>query len=320
MIRVFIPKSPTCEFITGVARNMFEGHEGFEISNSPYDTDVIIASHFGDGAYHLPRAVKIFLDGESGSEYAGERDKPLSASFDADIYIGPTANHSVLEKMGISCEYVPFASLSFGQRNKHAPPDLLIKNPVTEQKKDLFCAYLAYNPIPRRENFFDVLKGTAEKDGMGVDALGECSGTFMKTVRPSTRFSPGWLDEAVDLLRPYRLAMAFENENVAGYVTEKLVNAYLAGCVPLYSGTEDAFEMFNKASLVYIDEFDSFSSAVSRILTIAKDKELYADLRAQSPLVNGALHQFFSWHRSVDGDLGNKIRNLVQMKLKVKGQ
>jgi hypothetical protein len=318
MFRVYIPENPTCEFITGVAVNLFDGVGEFELANSLDDADVIIASHFGDGAYSIPNIVKIFLDGETGSEYAGMRDKPLSASFDADIYVGPTANHAFLEKKGISCQYIPFASLSFGQREKYAPSDLLNKKSKSECNKELFCAYLAYNPIPRRENFFDILKEKANSEGMRVDALGHCSGTSLESIRTSTRFSAGWIDEAVELLQPYRFSIAFENETVEGYVTEKLINAYLAGCVPLYSGTEDAFEIFNKRSLIYVDDFDDMSSAASYILTVAKDQELYSSLCTELPLVESALGDFFSWHKSIDGMLGQKIRELTQMRLKNK--
>ena len=44
------------------------------------------------------------------------------------------------------------------------------------------------------------------------------------------------------MLEPFRFAMAFENANVSGYVTEKIVNAFLAGAIPIYWGHPDVFK------------------------------------------------------------------------------
>lgn len=41
------------------------------------------------------------------------------------------------------------------------------------------------------------------------------------------------------VLRRYRFAIAFENTALPGYVTEKLIDALLAGCVPIYRGAPD---------------------------------------------------------------------------------
>jgi len=42
------------------------------------------------------------------------------------------------------------------------------------------------------------------------------------------------------VLRRYRFAIAFENTALKGYITEKLIDAIVAGCVPVYRGAPDA--------------------------------------------------------------------------------
>lgn len=47
-------------------------------------------------------------------------------------------------------------------------------------------------------------------------------------------------------LRPYRFAIVMENSNFAGYVSEKLLNAFLAESIPIYFGAEDIGMYFNE--------------------------------------------------------------------------
>ena len=220
----------------------------------------------------------------------------------------------MLRDRGIHCEYVPFASLSFGQRKDHTPRalDLLSRNMVSKPLASRFCAYLAHNPIPHREAFFDALSLEAEKHGKCVEALGSCAGSHGGSTLTTSRFSNRWIDDAVKLLRPYRFAIAFENENVDGYVTEKLVNAYLAGCIPLYSGSRDAFDIFNRDSFLYLDEFNNWATAARFVMDVAADESRCAKLLSAPPLVPGAIARFFSWHPSVDGVLGERIRDAVR--------
>ena len=44
-----------------------------------------------------------------------------------------------------------------------------------------------------------------------------------------------------------------ENSNVAGYVTEKIANAFMGSTVPIYYGTRDIFKLFNKDAFIYYD-------------------------------------------------------------------
>ena len=279
MIRVFVPPNPVCGFLRGVSEGLFPASLGFQlITTDPGSADVLLASHFGD-AQHQPLAgAVVFFDGESGSSYSASRDAPLTAAYRADVYIGPRANHSVLRNRGIVCEYVPFASLSFGERQTHTPLDL-VSRPLIQKPLDVsLCGYLASNAVPAREAFFDQLVLAAANEGQVVRALGQCAGSLGRPVCETRRFQDGWIDEAVRLLSQCRFAMAFENENIDGYVTEKLVNAYLAGCIPLYSGSSAAFEIFNRDSIVYIDDFKSPAAAAKYVVQVAKDERECARL------------------------------------------
>lgn len=52
----------------------------------------------------------------------------------------------------------------------------------------------------------------------------------------------GPCDEKLSLLRQYEFAIAYENTRVPGYVTEKVIDAMVSGCVPVYRGAPDITE------------------------------------------------------------------------------
>lgn len=90
---------------------------------------------------------------------------------------------------------------------------------------------------PAREHFFDLLSSRAAMVGETVDALGACK-SGGRDERRRNRYKDGWHDEAVEVYEDYAFVVAFENTKAEGYVTEKIVNAFLAGAVPIYWGWE----------------------------------------------------------------------------------
>lgn len=45
-----------------------------------------------------------------------------------------------------------------------------------------------------------------------------------------------------------------ETRQVEGYISEKLLNGFLAGCVPIYWGTMEVFDVFNPDAFVWWDD------------------------------------------------------------------
>jgi hypothetical protein len=44
-----------------------------------------------------------------------------------------------------------------------------------------------------------------------------------------------------------------ENTKIYGYITEKIIFAFWAGCLPIYYGTEEIFSIFNRKAFIYYD-------------------------------------------------------------------
>jgi hypothetical protein len=62
---------------------------------------------------------------------------------------------------------------------------------------------------------------------------------------------PTYLDSKVVGLESYKFVVAFENSPAIGYFTEKMVDAVLAGAIPIYWGSSDLFKYLDEKSFVY---------------------------------------------------------------------
>ncbi|KAJ1429614.1 hypothetical protein B484DRAFT_301392, partial [Ochromonadaceae sp. CCMP2298] len=137
----------------------------------------------------------------------------------------------------------------------------------------------------QREQFFDTLREQFAKARMGagaqVEALGRCKGA---AAEQDSRFAPDYLSLAVQAYRPYRFVLAFENTAVAGYATEKLTNAFLAGAVPVYWGAPDVSLYFNPLAMINCADFGSPQACAEWVVQVHGNETLYRDMRAADPV------------------------------------
>lgn len=109
--------------------------------------------------------------------------------------------------------------------------------------------YASLRCLEHREAAFDLFASLST-----VSAGGRCHGSVSRyedILEPEGRLgSPGWTS-AHKLYVDYKFALVMENTKTPGYITEKILNAFIGGCVPVYCGTEDVFKIFNKDAFIY---------------------------------------------------------------------
>ncbi len=81
-----------------------------------------------------------------------------------------------------------------------------------------------------------------------------------------------YVDDKRDALEPYKYHLAVENHVGANHWTEKITDAFLAFCLPIYFGCPNIHEYFPEESLVVVDIFD-FEGAVETIRKVIADNE-----------------------------------------------
>jgi hypothetical protein len=87
-----------------------------------------------------------------------------------------------------------------------------------------------------------------------------------------------------DFITQYKFNIAFENSAVAGYTTEKLLDALQASTVPIYWGDPEVSHEINKKSYIDISDFPTFDQAIDFIKKVDEDDNLYLAYLNEDPL------------------------------------
>ena len=75
----------------------------------------------------------------------------------------------------------------------------------------------------------------------------------------------------------YRFVMCFENDIYPGYITEKPIEAYLTGAIPLYYGL-DSSGFLNSSATINLNDFKNIHDWINRIEQVENDLKLYQEI------------------------------------------
>ena len=98
--------------------------------------------------------------------------------------------------------------------------------------------------------------------------------------------------EKLACLRNYRFNIAFENERFPGYLTEKIADAFIAGCVLIYWGDPLVEKTFSPDTLIHVQDGSGFEDAIKRILSVEADPSLLASMQSAAPLLDNRLPDY----------------------------
>ena len=87
--------------------------------------------------------------------------------------------------------------------------------------------------------------------------------------------------QGIDKLACCKFAIVFENSSRPGYCTEKLLQALLAGTVPIYYGDSQVAQDFNSHAFINGHDFTSFADAIDFIRKVDNDNVLYQRFLAE---------------------------------------
>jgi alpha(1,3/1,4) fucosyltransferase len=99
----------------------------------------------------------------------------------------------------------------------------------------------------------------------------------------------GPVADKYEFQREYKFSIAFENTESNGYTTEKLIEAWAAGTIPIYWGNPIVSKDFNRNALVNCHEFDNLEDIVKEVQRIDSDDELYMSILRQPILLNDSV-------------------------------
>jgi hypothetical protein len=218
---------------------------------SPEYADIIFFSCFGSEqlVYKNSKAIKIL--------YLGENERPeysiadYSLSFDFDDYNGKNFR---LPHWFLYINWWDEPNFHHAQIPLNALTQELDPEEIWSRKE--FCSIMIGNPVQNRIDIATKLNDIAPVHGYGK--------VFNNPV-----------DDKIKTLQKYRWNICFENTIQDGYVTEKLLQAKIAGCIPLYYGPIS--DDFNIKCFIQTDDY-SEDELFDLVVGIENDKSKFIEI------------------------------------------
>lgn len=182
------------------------------------------------------------------------------------------------------CDYaMAFEHINFGDRYLRVPLyelfqykqryQTLIDGTIPAKSKTDFCGFVVSNNqgMKERLEMFKLLSAYKKVDS---------GGRYMNNIG-------GPVKDKLIFDQSHKFILTFENCSHRGYTTEKIVEAFAAGAIPIYYGNPEIGQEFNTKAFVNIHDFASLEDTVKRVIEIDQDDELYKQMKAE-PIITGA--------------------------------
>lgn len=242
-----------------------------EISDSP---DYLFYSCFGN-EYLKYDCIRIF--------YTGENVRP---DFNlCDYAIG-------FDFIQFEDRYLRFPQFMIDEYQKDIE---LIKDKrmCCETEKEKFCNFLYSNAQTKCQRVLFFKKLSEYKR---VDSGGKALNNINYIVGDKLKWQ-----------QKYKFSIAFENSSTNGYVTEKIVQAFSAGTIPIYWGNPKVELDFNTEAFINCHDYDNFDEVVQRVIELDGNRKEYLKMLSQPVFTKQAKDTYLS-----EGYLENFLYHIVE--------
>jgi len=241
--------------------------DGVTYTDNPHEADLVVTSVFGN----------VHTDPAKTIAYIGENIRPSfigynhSLSFDYDTY-GGRNQRLPLWYARLAWDGFQEKPRRVGGNNHGYEPLVDIKSLMRSRNldmasKDKFCVMIAGNPEGLRINLFHSISKYKQVDGYG--------NMFGRALRQSK----------FDVLKEYKFCLCPENSIYDGYITEKLIDAYAGGTVPIYSGDVSVIDDFNDGAYINYQFVRNMDSLVKKVIRTNEAIDVYQDIYKQPLLL-----------------------------------
>lgn len=144
------------------------------------------------------------------------------------------------------------------------------------EQRTRFCGFVSCKERPYRVSFVQML--SKYKPVI-------CAG---KVLNNFNLIGPGKTNKK-EFLQTCKFAIAFENEggnNYQGYVTEKIIDAFVAGAVPIYWGDPTITNVFNPKAFLNRNDYNSDQEFIEAIINVDSNSEKYLAMQREPAILN----------------------------------
>jgi GR25 family glycosyltransferase involved in LPS biosynthesis len=151
-------------------------------------------------------------------------------------------------------------------------------HPISFDQRKKFCAFVVSNPICAIRNEAFQHLNTYKPVSSGGAYMNNIGGQL------SLKYPGGGCGDISKhhFFAEHQFTISFENSQSPGYLTEKLLHAKMAGCLPLYWGDADA--EFNPQSFVNLSNIPSADRIIAIVKHLETNPVMCAKIAATPPL------------------------------------
>ncbi len=160
----------------------------------------------------------------------------------------------------------------FKKENIEGKTVTTLRRIINDSQREKFCSFVYSNgrADPIREALLDKISEYRQ-----VDSGGRYKNNTGEAVKDKVAFEA-----------EYKFSIACENVSQKGYTTEKIVEAFVAGTIPIYWGDPDIVKVFNERAFINCGKFQKIEDIVKEIERVDEDEKLYRSMVEQPVLIN----------------------------------
>ncbi len=240
---------------------------GYNIVLDENDPDIVFGSVFGSQIMNWSHKTRIY--------YTGENIRPNFNNYDYFIGFDFSDDERILR--------LPIYQLHWGNASQEEK-DYFFKKELTPNRNK-FCAFIHSNSnAPKRNDFLFKLSQYKKVDsgGMAFNNIGYK------------------VENKIEWLKDYKFCMCFENYSEYGYLTEKLLEGMMGGCIPIYWGSNSCKDEFNSKSFLNWHDFENDDDLISKIIELDKNDNLYNQMYKEPYLINNQENIYMNEQRIID--------------------
>lgn len=156
-----------------------------------------------------------------------------------------------------------------------------LTEPKKKQHKDKFCSALTNNSLGYRKIAYPEFIRYAISKGLLVESRGNFCPTFPRL--------NGDERDKLDFISGFKFHLTYDNSDLSGWITEKLLHPMSEGVIPIYWGGIDVEEEFNVDGFIHVRRFDNLDEVHERVFQIYKNEELFYDIQTQPCFPNNEI-------------------------------
>jgi hypothetical protein len=133
------------------------------------------------------------------------------------------------------------------------------------------ASFLARNCASRNKR--ETIVSDLQNSAFRVDSLSSC----LHNADPPSGVN---LRNKVEVMKHYLFYLAFENQCVEDYITEKLWGPLESGTVPVYYGSPNVKDHVPNNSIIHVDDFPTTADLAAHLIKVSKNRTMYEEYHA----------------------------------------